>query len=134
MRPGTPADEAPLPTEEIQRVLTAEENEFLTHTGPGTPMGALLRRYWVPALLAAELPDPDSAPVRVPLLGERLVAFRDSAGRVGLLEESCPHRGASLALARNEDGCLRCIYHRWQFDAAGRCTDTPTPPPRATFP
>ena len=89
-------------------------------------MGALLRRYWVPALLAAELPEPDGRPVRVPLLGERLVAFRDASGQVGLLEEACPHRGASLALGRNEDGGLRCIYHGWQFDRTGRCLDMPT--------
>jgi phthalate 4,5-dioxygenase oxygenase subunit len=114
-------------------MLREEENERLTRVGPGTPMGALLRRYWVPALLAAELPAPDGPPVRVPLLGERLVAFRDSAGRVGLLEEACPHRGASLALARNEDGCLRCIYHGWQFDAQGQCADAPTEPPGSTF-
>src|SRR5581483_10242052 len=91
-------------------MLTREDNELLTRTGPGTPMGALLRRYWLPALLSEELPEPDGRPVRMPLLGERLVAYRDSTGQVGLLEEACPHRGASLALGRNEDGALRCIY------------------------
>jgi phthalate 4,5-dioxygenase len=115
-------------------VLTREENELLTRTGPGTPMGALLRRYWVPALLSEELPEPDGRPVRVQLLGERLVAYRDSSGQVGLLEEACPHRGASLALGRNEDGALRCIYHGWQFDRTGRCTDMPTERPGSTFP
>jgi phthalate 4,5-dioxygenase oxygenase subunit len=115
-------------------VLTREENELLTRTGPGTPMGALMRRYWVPALLSEEMPEADGRPVRVGLLGERLVAYRDSAGQVGLLEEACPHRGASLALGRNEDGALRCIYHGWQFDRTGRCTDMPTERPGSTFP
>jgi len=115
-------------------MLTREDNELLTRTGPGTPMGALLRRYWLPALLSEELPEPDGRPVRVPLLGERLVAYRDSTGQVGLLEEACPHRGASLALGRNEDGALRCIYHGWQFDRAGRCTDMPTERPGSAFP
>ncbi|HZS00032.1 MAG TPA: Rieske 2Fe-2S domain-containing protein [Chloroflexota bacterium] len=115
-------------------MLSKEDNELLTRTGPGTPMGALLRRYWLPALLSEELPEPDGRPVRVPLLGERLVAFRDSSGQVGLLEEACPHRGASLALGRNEDGALRCIYHGWQFDRSGRCTDMPTERPGSPFP
>jgi phthalate 4,5-dioxygenase len=115
-------------------VLTREQNELLTHTGPGTPMGQVLRRYWVPVLLADELPEPDGRPVRVPLLGERLVAFRDTAGQVGLLEEGCPHRCASLALSRNEEGGLRCIYHGWKFGADGRCLDMPTEPADSTFP
>jgi nitrite reductase/ring-hydroxylating ferredoxin subunit len=115
-------------------VLTREENELLTRTGPGTAMGQLMRRYWVPALLSEELPEADGRPVRVPLLGERLVAFRDTSGQVGLLEEACPHRGASLALGRNEDGALRCIYHGWQFDRTGRCRDMPTEPVGSTFP
>jgi phthalate 4,5-dioxygenase len=114
-------------------MLSKEENELLTLTGPGTAMGAVLRRYWVPALLAEELPEPDGRPVRVPLLGERLVAFRDSNGQVGLLEEGCPHRCASLALARNEEGGLRCIYHGWKFGADGRCLDMPTEPADSTF-
>jgi nitrite reductase/ring-hydroxylating ferredoxin subunit len=113
-------------------MLSREENELLTRTGPGTAMGTLMRRYWVPALLSAELAA-DGRPVRVPLLGERLVAFRDSGGQVGLLEEACPHRGASLALGRNEDGGLRCIYHGWQFERTGRCLDTPTEPVGSTF-
>jgi nitrite reductase/ring-hydroxylating ferredoxin subunit len=114
-------------------MLSPEENALLTQTGPGTPMGTLMRRYWLPVLLAEELPEPDGAPVRVQLLGERLVAFRDTAGRVGLLAEACPHRGASLALGRNEDHALRCIYHGWQFDVGGRCLDTPSEPADSTF-
>src|SRR5712691_11860343 len=106
-------------------MLTLEENELLTQVGPGTPMGAMIRRYWLPALLSEELPEPDGAPVRVRLMGEQLVAFRDSAGRVGLLAERCPHRQASLALARNEDGGLRCIYHGWKMDVGGAVLDTP---------
>jgi phenylpropionate dioxygenase-like ring-hydroxylating dioxygenase large terminal subunit len=115
-------------------MLSKEENELLTRTGPGTPMGQLMRRYWVPALLSEELPEADGRPVQVQLLGERLVAYRDTSGQVGLLEEACPHRGASLALGRNEDGALRCIYHGWQFDRTGRCTDMPTERPGSTFP
>ncbi len=102
-------------------MLTAEQNELLTRTGPGTPMGETMRRYWLPALLSLELPEPDGPPVRVKLLGESLVAFRDTSGRVGLLEEHCPHRGASLWLGRNEENGLRCVYHGWKFDVDGRC-------------
>lgn len=91
-------------------------------------MGAMIRRYWLPALLSEELPAPDGAPTRVRLMGEQLVAFRDSGGRVGLLAERCPHRQASLALARNEDGGLRCIYHGWKMDVSGAVLDTPCEP------
>src|SRR5438270_26137 len=83
-------------------MVSKEENELLTRTGPGTPGGDLLRRYWIPALLSWELPEPDCAPVRLKLLGENLVAFRDTAGQVGILDELCPHRCASLFLGRNE--------------------------------
>jgi phthalate 4,5-dioxygenase len=112
-------------------MLSKEENELLTRVGPGTPMGNLLRRYWVPACLSSELPDAGGAPVRVRLLGEDLVAFRDRDGRVGLLQEACPHRGASLYFGRNEvgDDCgLRCVYHGWMFDTTGQCTDMPSEP------
>ncbi|MPZ12976.1 MAG: Rieske 2Fe-2S domain-containing protein [Chloroflexi bacterium] len=109
-------------------MLSAEDNELLTHIGPGTPMGTLIRRYWMPALLSQELPERDGAPARVQLMGERLVAFRDTEERVGLLAERCPHRQASLALARNEDGGLRCIYHGWKMDVQGRVLDTPCEP------
>ncbi len=104
-------------------MLSREENELLTRVGPGTPMGATLRRYWMPALLSWELPEADCPPVRVRLLGEDLVAFRDSTGRGGLLDEVGPPRLGSLWLGRNEDGGLRCVYHGWKFDAHGQCTD-----------
>jgi phthalate 4,5-dioxygenase oxygenase subunit len=109
-------------------MLSHEENELLTRVGPSTPMGELFRRYWIPGLLSDELAQPDGLPVRVQLLGESLVAFRDTDGQVGLLQEHCPHRAASLALARNEERGLRCIYHGWKYDTAGRCVDTPTEP------
>ena len=92
-------------------VLSKLDNEKITRVGPGTPMGETMRRYWLPALLCDELPEPDCPPVRVRLLGEDLVAFRESSGRVGLLEEFCPHRRTSLFLGRNEEGGLRCVYH-----------------------
>jgi phenylpropionate dioxygenase-like ring-hydroxylating dioxygenase large terminal subunit len=108
---------------EVHAVLSAEDNEILTRVGPGTPMGNLLRRYWIPACLSSEMPEPDGAPVRVRLLCEDLVAFRDTNGAVGLIEERCPHRGASLFYGRNEECGLRCTYHGWKFDVTGQCTD-----------
>jgi len=114
-------------------MLRAQENEYVTRVGPGTPMGTLMRQYWVPAMLSSELPRPDCPPVRVLLLGEKLIGFRDSRGQVGLLGNHCPHRGASLFYARN-DGCgLRCVYHGWKFDVAGRCVDMPSEPPESNF-
>jgi phthalate 4,5-dioxygenase len=109
-------------------MLSREENELLTRVGPQAEMGAVLRRYWLPALLSEELAEPDGAPVPVRLLGEDLVAFRDSQGRIGLLDERCPHRLASLAIGRNEDCGLTCIYHGWKFDVDGACVDMPTEP------
>ena len=104
-------------------MLTREDNEILTRVGRGTPAGELFRRYWLPACLSSEVPEPDGPPVRVRLLGEELVAFRGTDGKVGLVEERCPHRGASLLYGRNEACGLRCVYHGWKFDAAGRCVD-----------
>ena len=104
-------------------MLSKEENELLCRVGPGTPAGNLMRRYWMPVLHSWELPAPDCAPIRVRLLGEDLVAFRDTSGRVGFLEEGCPHRLASLWLGRNENNGLRCVYHGWQFDVEGNCID-----------
>ncbi|ETX05715.1 MAG: hypothetical protein ETSY2_21390, partial [Candidatus Entotheonella gemina] len=104
-------------------MLSVQDNERLTRIGPGTPMGDTLRRYWLPALLAWELPAPDCPPARVQLLGEKLVAFRDTHGRIGLLGEFCPHRRASLWLGRNEACGLRCVYHGWKFDVEGNCVD-----------
>ena len=110
-------------------MLKTEENEILTRVGPGTPMGELLRRYWTPACLSAEIPEPGGPPARVRLLAENLVAFRDTSGRIGLVQENCPHRGASLYFGRNEDDArLRCVYHGWAFDTGGRCVDMPSEP------
>jgi phenylpropionate dioxygenase-like ring-hydroxylating dioxygenase large terminal subunit len=105
--------------------ITREENELLTRTGPGTPMGRLFRQYWIPAMLAERLPEPDGAPIAIQLLGEPLVAFRDTSGRVGLLDEFCPHRRASLVYGRNEECGLRCVYHGWKFDVTGQVLETP---------
>ena len=109
-------------------MLSREDNELLTRIGPGTPMGNLMRQYWQPVLLGSELPEPDGPPLRVRALGEDLIAFRDSAGRVGLLGANCPHRGAPLFFGRNEEGGLRCIYHGWKFDTSGRCLEMPNRP------
>jgi phthalate 4,5-dioxygenase len=114
-------------------LATRQENELLTRTGPGTPMGVLLRRYWIPALLSAQLPEADGPPVRVKLMSESLVAFRRSDGTVGLVDERCPHRGASLFFGRNEDNGLRCVYHGWKFDVTGACTDMPSEPAESSF-
>ena len=104
-------------------MLSRDENLTLTQTDRDTPMGYVMRRYWMPALLSEELPGADCPPVRVKLLGEKLVAFRDTAGRIGLLDEFCPHRLASLFLGRNEEDGLRCVFHGWKFDVKGRCLD-----------
>jgi phthalate 4,5-dioxygenase oxygenase subunit len=109
-------------------MLSAADNEFLTKTGPGTRMGKLFRRYWIPALLPEELPHPDCPPVRVTLLGENLVAFRDSEGKIGLLEEGCAHRKVSLYFGQNLDCGLRCPYHGWKYDVNGSCVDMPSEP------
>ena len=109
-------------------MLKQHDNETVTRTGKGTPLGDAMRRYWMPALLAEELPAPDCPPVRVGLLGEKLVAFRDTQGRVGLLDERCPHRTASLFFGRNEECGLRCVFHGWKFDINGDCQDVPNEP------
>jgi phthalate 4,5-dioxygenase len=114
-------------------MLSREDNELLTRITPGTPMGDTLRRYWMPALMASELIEPDGAPVRVRLLGEDLVAFRDTQGRVGLLDEYCPHRRASLFFGRNEQCGLRCAYHGWKYDVEGRCVDMMNEPEELHF-
>lgn len=114
-------------------MLSAEHNALLTRVGPATPMGTLMRRYWVPALLSWEVPEPDSAPVELRLLGEDLVAFRQSDGRVGLVAARCPHRGASLFWGRNEECGIRCVYHGWKFDLTGRCVDMPSEPEATNF-
>src|SRR5690242_20439361 len=114
-------------------MLSREDNELLTRVGAGTPMGNMLRRYWMPAVLSEDLPAPDCPPVRVKLLGEELVAFRDSSGRLGLLDEYCPHRLTSLFLGRNEECGLRCVYHGWKFDVDGNCVDMPNEPADSRF-
>ena len=109
-------------------MLTKEENDLLTQTGPGTPMGELFRRFWLPALLSEEIPGADCPPVRVKLLSENLIAFRDTNGAPGLLDAYCPHRGAPLFFGRNEECGLRCVYHGWKFDVNGVCLDVPNSP------
>src|SRR5437763_5286701 len=113
-------------------VLTREENERLTRVGPGTPGGELFRRYWQPAALSQELP-PGGAPLPIRLLGEDLVLFRDEHGKPGLLGLHCSHRGADLSYGRTEDGVLRCLYHGWLYDVAGRCLEQPGEPADSTF-
>ena len=114
-------------------MLSTADNEFLTRSGKGTPMGELLRRFWMPALLSAELPERDGPPKKIKILGEDLLAFRDSNGRVGIVEPHCPHRGAGLYYGRNEECGLRCAFHGWKFDVEGNCVDLPTSPPDSTY-
>jgi phthalate 4,5-dioxygenase oxygenase subunit len=109
-------------------MISAEANRQLVESGPGTLMGGLMRRYWVPALLASEVAEPDGPPVRVKLLGEELVCFRDSLGRLGMLEEHCAHRGVSLWFGLNEACGLRCPYHGWKYDVSGQLVDLPSEP------
>lgn len=114
-------------------MLSREDNELLTQTDPDTPVGELFRRYWIPALLSEELPEPDGTQVSVKLLGEDLIAFRDTDGRIGLLDEFCAHRTASLFFARNEECGLRCAYHGWKYDVEGNCVDMPSEPEESNF-
>lgn len=108
--------------------MRREMAESLVRVGPGAPMGALLRRYWVPVLLASEISGTDCPPVRVKILGERLLAFRDTGGHAGLIDEFCAHRGASLFLGRNEECGVRCSYHGWKYDIHGQCVELPGAP------
>ena len=114
-------------------MLSSEDNELITRVGPATPMGEVMRRYWIPALLSAEIAEPDCPPVKVKLLDENLVAFRDSSGRVGLLGELCAHRRASLFYGRNEECGLRCVYHGWKYDVGGNVLETPAEPANSTL-
>jgi len=114
-------------------MLSKVDNEFLTRSGPGTPMGDLLRRFWMPALLSEELPEHDGPPKKIRLMGEDLLAFRQTDGRVGIVEPHCPHRGANLYYGRNEDCGLRCAFHGWKFDIDGNCVDLPTSPPESAY-
>jgi phthalate 4,5-dioxygenase len=113
-------------------MTTAIEGAELTKVGPGTTMGQLMRQYWLPALMSSEL-ERDGPPTRLMLLGEKLIAFRDSTGRVGVMDHRCPHRCASLFLGRNEEGGLRCLYHGWKYDVAGNCLDMPSVPENQDF-
>ena len=114
-------------------MLSAADNELLTRTSPGTPMGEYFRHHWLPLALSRELPAPDCPPIRVQMLGEELVAFRDTKGRVGLIEPACAHRGANLFFGRNEDGGIRCIYHGWKYDVNGKCVEMPNVPAGAAY-
>jgi phenylpropionate dioxygenase-like ring-hydroxylating dioxygenase large terminal subunit len=114
-------------------MLKQDQNDLLTQTGPDTPMGRLFRSYWIPAMLAEELPENDGPPVRVKLLSERMIAFRDSEGRLGLMDEFCAHRGVSLWFGRNEECGLRCPYHGWKYDVTGQCTEIPSEPEKPGF-
>ena len=105
-------------------MVSVANNELLTRVGPGTPMGNLMRQYWVPACQSTEI-EADGAPLRVMLLGEKLLAFRDTDGKVGVMDHRCPHRCASLFFGRNEEGGLRCVYHGWKYDVTGKCVDMP---------
>ncbi len=114
-------------------MLSKEDNERLTRIGPGTPMGKVFRSYWIPAVLSEEVPVPDCPPVRVKLLGEQLLAFRDTNGKVGLVDAFCPHRRAPMFFGRNEECGLRCVYHGWKFDSEGNCVDMPNEPAESNF-
>jgi phthalate 4,5-dioxygenase oxygenase subunit len=114
-------------------MLRPEHNELVTRTGPGTPMGELFRRYWIPLLLADELPENECPPVRVKVLSERLIAWRDTQGRYALTDEFCAHRGVSLWFGRNEENGLRCPYHGWKYDYTGQCIEVPSEPAESGF-
>jgi phthalate 4,5-dioxygenase oxygenase subunit len=114
-------------------MLSLEENAYLTHIGPGTPMGNLFRRFWLPLFVSSELPENDGPPLRTRILCEDLVAYRDTTGRVGVLDAYCPHRRAPLFFGRNEECGLRCVYHGWKFDQDGTCVDMPSEPPESDF-
>jgi phthalate 4,5-dioxygenase oxygenase subunit len=114
-------------------MLSREDNAFLTQVGPGTPVGELFRRFWIPALLSEELPGPDCEPVRLRLLGEDLLGFKDTSGRAAIVDAYCPHRSAPLFFGRNEEYGLRCVYHGWKFDVDGNCVDMPNCTEGASF-
>ncbi|MBS04084.1 MAG: (2Fe-2S)-binding protein [Gammaproteobacteria bacterium] len=114
-------------------MLNREDNELLCRVGPGTPMGTLMRQYWLPCAQSSELPKDSRAPLRIRLLDENLVAYRLADGNVGLIQDACPHRGASFYLGRNEGDGIRCIYHGWKFDPTGRCVDLPSEPADSNF-
>jgi len=114
-------------------LLTSADNDLLTRTDAGTPMGEYFRRFWQPIALARELAAPDSPPIRVKLMGEELLAFRDTTGRVGLIEPRCAHRGADLFFGRNEECGIRCVYHGWKYDVNGKCVELPNVPAGSAY-
>jgi nitrite reductase/ring-hydroxylating ferredoxin subunit len=114
-------------------MLTVQDHDIVTNTNKGTPLGELFRRFWLPVALSQELPGPDCAPMRVKVMGEDLIAFRDSEGRPGLVDAYCPHRGAPIFFGRNEENGIRCVYHGWKFDVTGACVDLPNAPEGETF-
>jgi phenylpropionate dioxygenase-like ring-hydroxylating dioxygenase large terminal subunit len=114
-------------------MLSKEDNDLLCRVGPGTPMGDLMRQYWIPAVTSEELGMPDGPPMRLRLLGEDLIAFRTTSGATGIVQNACPHRGASLFFGRNEEDGLRCVYHGWKFDVTGACVDMPSEPAESNF-
>ncbi len=114
-------------------MISEAENELLTRVGRKTPMGKFMRQFWIPACLSSEL-EADGPQIRLMLLGEKLIAFRDTAGRVGIMDHLCPHRLASLFLGRNEDHGIRCAYHGWKFDVNGNCLDQPNLPDKNKYP
>jgi nitrite reductase/ring-hydroxylating ferredoxin subunit len=114
-------------------MLSKQDTAYLCRIGPGTPMGNLMRQYWMPAIRSDEVSAPDSPPVRIKLLGEELIGYRTTSGEVGLIQNSCPHRGASLFFGRNEEEGLRCVYHGWKFDVTGACVDMPSEPTESNF-
>src|ERR687894_799750 len=114
-------------------MLSAADNDLLCRVGPGTPRGVFMRHFGLPALRSDELPGQDFPPLRVRLLGENLIGFRTTSGQVGLIQNACPHRGASLFFGRNEEEGLRCVYHGWKFDVTGACVDMPSEPAESNF-
>ena len=114
-------------------MLSQQDNDLLCRVGPGTVMGNMMREYWIPAVRSDELPSPDCPPLRLRLLGEDLIAFRTTSGAVGIIQNACPHRGASLFFGRNEEEGLRCVYHGWKFDLTGACVDMPSEPAESNF-
>src|SRR5256885_17048657 len=114
-------------------MLSINDNATLCEVGPGTPMGEMMRLYWIPAFKSDELPTPDCPPMRLRLLNENLIAFRATSGKIGVIANACPHRGASMFFGRNEEEGLRCVYHGWKFDVTGACVDMPSEPAESNF-
>jgi len=114
-------------------MLSKQDNDTMCQVGPGTPMGDLCRLFWIPSMTSDELPSPDCSPLRIRLLGENLIAFRTTSGAVGVIQNACPHRGASMFFGRNEEEGLRCVYHGWKFDVNGECVDIPNMPEGDTY-